>query len=156
MADVFQQDLSEIYPYQILHPMRFANAGQGVLSRYPLSGDEYWRGSSLRSSLGNQRIQVDVNGKAITLYNMHSRRPVLRGLTFDDSQRNNELGEILKRAEQDKQNGPVLMVGDFNMTDQTDDYQQIAAVFGDTYREVGWGFGPTFPDSNPATPPTNL
>ena len=39
-----------------------------------------------------------------------------------------------------------MIVGDFNMTDQSDDYWRIAARYRDTYREVGWGMGFTFPD----------
>ena len=42
---------------------------------------------------------------------------------------------------------PILIAGDFNMTDQTDDYRRLTAKFSDTFREVGWGMGFTFPDA---------
>lgn len=42
--------------------------------------------------------------------------------------------------------GPLMIVGDFNMTDQSADYGQITARYADTYREIGWGMGFTFPD----------
>ena len=38
------------------------------------------------------------------------------------------------------------------MIDQTEDYQRSAASFSDTYREVGWGLGFTFPDADLVTP----
>lgn len=42
--------------------------------------------------------------------------------------------------------GPVIIVGDFNMSDQSNDYQRITTSLRDTYREIGWGLGFTFPD----------
>ncbi len=32
------------------------------------------------------------------------------------------------------------------MTDQASDYARVTTQFDDTYREVGWGLGWTFPD----------
>ena len=31
------------------------------------------------------------------------------------------------------------------MTDMTEDYSRVARSYADTYREVGWGLGLTFP-----------
>ncbi len=50
----------------------------------------------------------------------------------------------VERAQHDS--GPIIIVGDFNMTDQSDDYKLITSHYLDTYREVGWGLGFTFPD----------
>ncbi len=55
-----------------------------------------------------------------------------------------EVDEILRRATQDE--GAVIIAGDFNMTDQADDYRRLVQQYSDTYREVGWGLGLTFPD----------
>jgi vancomycin resistance protein VanJ len=149
-ASRFSADLVREYPYQALHPQRYANSGQGILSRYPIVADKYWRDRMFPDSLGNQRAEIDFNGPRITLYNMHPLRPVLRGLSFDDRQRRQTVTSLLELTKQD--NGPILIVGDFNMTDQTEDYRRIAASFSDTYREVGWGMGFTFPDADPVTP----
>jgi vancomycin resistance protein VanJ len=148
----FSKDLAQLYPYQALHPQRYANAGQGVLSRYPLVADQYWRNSRPPDSLGHQRVEVDLSGTTITVYNFHTLRPVMRGLSFDDQSRRIDVTDLLDRTEKDS--GPILAVGDFNMTDQTEDYHRITAQFSDTYREVGSGMGFTFPDADPVTPTT--
>ena len=41
--------------------------------------------------------------------------------------------------------GPMLVVGDFNMTEYSPDYHLIRARLVDAYRAVGWGFGHTYP-----------
>ncbi len=51
---------------------------------------------------------------------------------------------VLTRAERDT--GPILIAGDFNMSDQSSDYQRIAKDYKDAYHERGWGLGFTFPD----------
>jgi len=146
----FTAELTQLYPYQALHPQRYATAGQGVLSRYPLVADQYWRPNWPPDALGHQRVEVDFNGTRIVLYNYHPLRPVMRGLTYDDEPRRLAVSDLLERTRQDS--GPILIAGDFNMTDQTEDYRRITAKFSDTFREVGWGMGFTFPDADPVTP----
>ncbi|MDQ3248737.1 MAG: endonuclease/exonuclease/phosphatase family protein, partial [Chloroflexota bacterium] len=41
--------------------------------------------------------------------------------------------------------GPVIVVGDFNSTDQSDVYQTLTTALTDAHRAAGWGFGHTFP-----------
>ena len=41
--------------------------------------------------------------------------------------------------------GPIILMGDFNLTDQTRHYSQITRTLTDVYREAGWGLGHTFP-----------
>jgi endonuclease/exonuclease/phosphatase (EEP) superfamily protein YafD len=41
--------------------------------------------------------------------------------------------------------GPVIVMGDFNLGDQTKAYTSLSRVLDDAYREAGWGFGFTFP-----------
>ncbi len=76
IADGFNSQLAELYPYRALHPQSDFS-GQGVLSRYPLSDDAFWQ-----INLGHQRLQIDWNGQAIVLFNVHPIHP-LRGLRFD-------------------------------------------------------------------------
>ncbi len=153
-ASRFAQELKDIYPYQMLHPQHYANAGQGVLSRYPIVSDTYWRHHLYPDMLGHMRVEIDFKGTKITLYNTHPLRPVMRGLSFDDAPRRMEITDLLQRTSNDS--GPILIAGDFNMPDQTDDYRRMVASFNDTYREIGWGLGLTFPDSNPVTPADDM
>lgn len=142
MAEALAVRLSDVYPYQALHP-RSDNPifGQGVLSRYPIVDDEYWH-----ISLGHQRVKLDVNGLSLVLYNTHPVHPfrIREGQLFDMQPHRDEVDEVLRRAADDT--APILIAGDFNMSDQADDYQRITRRFRDTYRETGWGLGWTFPD----------
>jgi vancomycin resistance protein VanJ len=143
-AQAFARDLISQYPYQVMHPNTFI--GQGALSKYPLNSDEYWRNTDLAVSLGHERVEIDFKGQVITLYNTHPIHPFFTtpGQIYNDYLRGREIDSVLARAEKDST--PILIAGDFNMNDQSDDYRKIAASYRDTFREVGWGFGFTFPD----------
>jgi vancomycin resistance protein VanJ len=142
MAAALTEQLADEYPYQALHPNSDNPIwGQGVLSRFPVIEDEYWR-----IELGHQRVKIDRNGSALVLYNTHPVHPFLlgRGRLFDMRPHQREVQELLRRAAMD--DGKILIAGDFNMTDQATDYARVAEHFDDAYREVGWGLGWTFPD----------
>lgn len=142
MANAIDAELNQLYPYRALHP-NFDNPiwGQGVLSRYPISADEYWH-----ISLGHQRVVIGVGQVPITLYNTHPIHPfrVRDGQWFDMQMHQKEVDVILERVKRD--HGAVIVAGDFNMSDQSSDYQRLRGYFKDAYRESGWGLGFTFPD----------
>ena len=142
MAEALTVQLRDEYPYQALHP-NFDNPiwGQGVLSRYPIVEDEYWL-----IVLGHQRVKINRNGSPLVLYNTHPVHPFLLrdGRLFDMQPHQLEVRDLLRRVALD--DGEILIAGDFNMTDQATDYARLTAQFHDTYREVGWGLGWTFPD----------
>lgn len=149
-AAVLSAALADVYPHQALHPADIF-VGQGVFSRYPLLADEYWQ-----ITLGHQRVVIDLDGTPVALYNAHPVHPFLfhaEGIPgFDPSRRRQEIDVVLGRAAAEA--GPVVIAGDFNMTDQTDDYRLITARYGDAYRAAGWGMGFTFPalDTRQARP----
>jgi vancomycin resistance protein VanJ len=136
----FSADFASEYPYQALHPQTGEPIpGQGILSRYPITADEYWR-----IHLGHQRVQIDMNSTTITVYNPHPIQPLVRdGFAL----RTEEITDLLARAEGDA--GPLILAGDFNMTDQSEDYGRVASRYTDAYREAGWGLGLTFPANAP-------
>lgn len=142
----FAKALMNVYPYQAFHTKAGEPViGQGVLSRYPFTSDDYWRNESLPLQLGHQRVQIDLKDTRVTLYNAHPIHPILKdGHLFYTALRSQEIDSVLQRAAQDT--GPVIIVGDFNMADQADDYHRVTVRYADVYREVGWGLGPTFPD----------
>jgi vancomycin resistance protein VanJ len=140
MADYLAQALAAEYPHQAMHTT--ANEpvpGQGVLSRYPIVADDYWR-----VYLAMQRVTLEVDGQALALYNAHPIMPLSRG---GFSRRGEEISDLLARAA--GETGAVLLVGDFNMSDQSADYWRVAAQYQDSYREAGWGLGLTFPANMP-------
>lgn len=131
---------ADLYPYRALHPQEdYPVPGQGILSRYPITSDEYWR-----IYLGHQRVSLDVNGETVTLYNIHLLQPLMRG---GFALREGEITAVLDRVR--TETGPLLFVGDFNMSDQSEPYQEVTALFEDAYRQVGAGMGFTFPAGIP-------
>jgi endonuclease/exonuclease/phosphatase (EEP) superfamily protein YafD len=104
MADHLAAALAAEYPYQAAHTR--ANEpvpGQGVLSRYPIVDDEYWR-----VHLATQRVTLDVDGQTVVFYNAHPIMPLSRG-GFD--RRAEEMTDLLARAADET--GPMLLAGDF-------------------------------------------
>lgn len=136
-AEVFERQLSTLYPYRALHPIN-GFSGQAILSKYPIIADEFWT-----IYLGHQRAVIDVDGTEVTLYNVHPIHHVLPFWGFDTSLRTEEINVFMEDAIQDTT--PVIIMGDFNMTDQSSDYQRVTEYFYDSYRRVGYGMGTTFP-----------
>jgi endonuclease/exonuclease/phosphatase (EEP) superfamily protein YafD len=144
-AACFETELDDLLPHRALHPRAGRAEGQGVLSRYPIVADEYWRNPHISSeSLGHQRVVIDIEGVSVTLYNTHPIHPGMGGRWFADDLRGKEIDVVLAKAGQDS--AAVLIMGDFNMTDTSDDYRRITADFGDTFGEVGQGLGFSWPD----------
>ncbi len=136
-AAYLQGEFAGNYPYQAFHPQAWEPIpGQGLLSRYPIESDEYWR-----IHLGHQRVSIALEGSTLTLYNAHPIQPFVEN---GFARRAEEITVLLERAANDS--GPLILAGDFNMSDQSDDYRRVTAFYTDAYREVGWGLGFTFPD----------
>ncbi len=135
-ADALVPALSDRYPYQALDPRENGFTGTAVFSRYPLSEQEY-----IPTLLGSQRVRVQVDGVPLVFYNIHAAIPFGMGsvLTMDNSIRSGEASALLVRLATEHE--PVIVAGDFNMTDLSGDYARITAVMNDSYRAAGWGMG---------------
>lgn len=153
-AETFRAQLSDLYPHQAVH-LHPGNPvmGQGVLSKHPLRDSEYWQ-----VAMWHQRVIVTVDGVDIALYNVHPHIPFARapiGVAFDAGNRGRDIADILERAGREQK--PVILAGDFNMTDRSAHYRQVTENYRDAFREAGWGFGFTFPDfSSPHALPRGL
>lgn len=139
-AEHLQAVFETEYPYMTMHPEGETVVGKGFMSRYPILADEYWRHDLTN---GHQRLELDIKGREVVFYNVHPPPPRLR-LDFDTGRRSAEIDDILERASQET--NPVVIAGDFNMSDQSDDYRHVQTQYTDTHREVGWGLGLSFPD----------
>lgn len=137
MAEAFAVELVGLYTYQALHPAEDFS-GQGILSRYPITADDYWA-----VDLGHQRSLIEIAGQTIVVYNTHPTHPLRGLLRFDGEPRGAAIRDVLARATGETL--PVLLIGDFNMSDLSEDYARVTARYRDVYREVGWGMGFTFP-----------
>lgn len=150
-ADYFESQLADVYPYQSLHPQANAYNGQGVLSRYPIQDSEYWRNPQLEYSFGHMRAEVDVNGAPVVIYNTHPATPVSLAEGFTLNSHSVETMQVFRRARDEIK--PVILLGDFNMTNLFPEYGLITAHFKDAFATVGdVGFGFTFPSSGQSLP----
>jgi vancomycin resistance protein VanJ len=142
---LFERDLADQYPYQALYP-ELPVSGVALLSRYPILEEEVFRPLKWQSMM-HLRAVLDVDGTRVTFYVAHPSPPyhVASPLHYDSWRRDTEI-DILRQDYLVHERGPLLVVGDFNMTDQSNPYRDMDALLDDTFREVGWGLGFTFPD----------
>jgi len=149
-ADFLAAALSDLYPVQALHPVGETTHGAGILSRWPLRDIETWV-----TSMVQMRATVDGPGGAFAFYNLHPPPPRWFLQPFDATDRATAVNEALRRASAETL--PVILAGDFNLTDQTGDYQTINnAGFQDAFRAAGWGLGLTFADFGGLFKPLSL
>jgi endonuclease/exonuclease/phosphatase (EEP) superfamily protein YafD len=142
--------LADIYPYQALNPVDIFAGGVGIFSRYPVVDDKYLSDMSL----GGQRTRLALSdNRAITLLNVHPVSPRILA-SYNSSRRSQEIDFLLDVAAQE--NNPVLLSGDFNLTDLTDDYGKISPFYGDAFKDAGTGFGTTFPNLGKFARPLQL
>ena len=149
VAAAIQQQLVDNYPYQVLAPS-IELSGMGLISRYPLV-ERQSQGAALQTAL------LRVGGNSVTIINVsmtapeikRRRLPVVRWAkyirNYRTSKRSREIALLLRTIESVQ--GPLIVAGDFNLSDREPDYAQLAARLHDSYRETNWGFGNTFPGS---------
>jgi vancomycin resistance protein VanJ len=145
--------LDERYPYQSLYPQPVCCAGSGVLSRFPILHDEAF--PLIEGGHLYQHLILDVEGRTLHLLNVHPKPPKVSwqwpgdSLLFiptgyDATARDREIDRLIEQL--DSLDGTVVVLGDFNMTDQSAGYKKLTRRLNDGYREAGWGLGHTFPD----------
>ncbi len=147
-AAAIQQHLARDYPYQALVPSA-GSTGMGLISRYPLDRQP-------RQNAPMQTALLRVGDHSITLINASLIRPEIKrrylpgvgwvqGLGgYHTGKRSRQIVQLL-RAIDDVQ-GPLVVGGDFNLSDCEPDYARMAARLHDAYAETSSGFGFTFPN----------
>lgn len=141
----------QFYPYYIFD-RGSGDEGLAVFSRYPLTkltskhfSDPGWQ---------IQFMRVQVGERTFILYNCHPRSSNILRYLRDSRSVSYEvtrsfamrallaeqlMDDIVERPE------PILVVGDFNSTPQSDVYKILRAKLLDSQQEVGWGLGHTYP-----------
>ena len=134
--------ISPTYPYQYIYDSGRAST-LGLFSRYPIIDRAAYHPK--RGFARHLRTVLDVDGTAIIVYVAHPDPPhkFLSPVNYDDSTRDEQIATMRDSIAAD--NGPLLMLCDCNMTDQSDAYRAMDRLLNDTFREVGWGLGLTFP-----------
>ncbi len=159
-ADAIHRELMSEYPHQVLDP-QVGVTGMGVISRYPLrdTGETLpgeWIGTP-------QVLSLDFNGGPVTLLHFHAFATNFAGHGLRSAPTSIERS-VRGREQQARaivdfvaaHPEPLIALGDFNTVDQSTAYTLIADVLTDSWREVGWGLGHTFPggsepDGSPVT-----
>jgi vancomycin resistance protein VanJ len=143
-ADRFSTALADLYPHQALNPQPEGNAGQGMLSRYPILADDYWQAQEEPMPLGHQRVVLEIDGVETVFYNTHPVPPYTPNAGIQSAEHTRALRYLIDQAKDDS--APVILMGDFNMSDHFHEYRRIVEEFTDAYKAVGdIGFGFTYP-----------
>lgn len=142
-AATFDRTLTGQYPYRELHPLPSFH-GVGLLSRYPITQSEVFL--PLPDSMRYLRAEIAVDGVPIVVYVVHPPPPdqAMLPWRYDSARRDEEL-RILRENYLAAEQGPVIVVGDFNMTDQSRAYKAMRTLLGDSFRDAGRGLGLTWP-----------
>lgn len=136
------------YPYQIGIPP------VGILSKYPIVSSEILHLAGHAET--QQRAIIKLNQQEIVIYNMQATGPwfkrynilpFLKIPVYKYGQRGPEIQDLVQRVEQETL--PVIVAGDFNMTDETQDYYNVQKVMQDSFLKSGFGFGFTWPHGWP-------
>ncbi len=149
MGTAVEQKLIDLYPYQVLEPQPDV-FGTGIISRHPIEAT----GETLNSDMWVSRpliVTMDFDGTPISIVNIHAIPLATSGglSGFIDS--------VHKREEQVQavvdyvtaHNGPIIVLGDLNASDQHKAYKILTAELIDSWREAGFGFGLTYSHTSP-------
>jgi vancomycin resistance protein VanJ len=126
------------YPYQVFCTAE-GEEELGLLSRYPVVEFQDCGGTM------HFRAVLDIKGERVAVYVAHFYPPksLLAPVGYDSAQRRTTLAHL--QTDLERESGPVLLLCDCNMTDQSRDYHTLNRLLDDSFREAGWGLGFTFP-----------
>ncbi len=136
------------YPYQTSDDLKGYRAA--ILSKYPIEFKENLHLAG--HSEVQQRAIIKINQQLIVVYNIQTISPwirlrkILPFLTipvYEFSQRTAEIKDLIKRLK--KETLPVIVAGDFNLSEQSQDYYYLRQVLTDSWKVSGIGFGLTWP-----------
>lgn len=141
-AAALEGALLEEYPYRVLYG--YGIPGIGLLSRYPILDHELF--DLVRGAFPYLEARLSVEGRTLRLINAHPPPPGV-SLTLSLAYASQGIVDMPPLAERATSDGPTILAGDFNATDQSDDYAILAAAgLEDAHRTAGRGFGLTFPN----------
>ncbi len=134
--------LGEDYPYQVWYPQMPVH-GVGLISHYPILEEAPY--AALPDSMRHLRAVIETPGGPVTVFVAHPRPPHgLLPVGYDDAKRDAELADL--RARVRAESGPVIVLCDCNMSDQSDAYRAMSRVLHDSFREAGWGLDFSYPN----------
>jgi len=150
------QEIKEDYAKEVfskltaLYPHHLGRGYHVILSRYPIRSFQ-----RLQLAGGNEpqeRAIIQMNQQDVVLYNIsttppwfrqHKILPFLKIPVYEYGDRPAQIQDLVRRLQ--KETLPTIAAGDFNLTDQSQDYYYLRGVMQDAFRTAGVGFGFTFP-----------
>lgn len=140
-APALDAELADLYPYRVLDGRDVP--GTGLLSRYPILESE--GPFTANTAFPMLFATLDVGGEPVRVIVAHPPRPGLSSGFY--RYQDGYLPDLELMISEATAGGPALLLGDFNMTDQTQYYRLIrSAGLQDSFREAGRGFGFTYPE----------
>jgi vancomycin resistance protein VanJ len=152
MTDVLLRELGSVYPHRVTRYFH-AHRGLGLFSRAPLEPVAAPNLSGLERC-DIQLARITTTEGATLVYNVHLHSTnLLRFLDFGVPIAQGTRESFARRAlcieavleDMSVRGEPVILLGDFNTTDQHDIYRMLRRSLHDAHRDAGWGFGHTFP-----------
>ena len=142
----FDQYLRDHYPYQVFDP---SGTGIGLVSKYEIVQEKWLQPPTNGRPILHAKL--DLNNQVVDVFVAHIAWPSLS--TEPNFGIPNGLNEYWQAREiyflqehAEAAGGPVIIMGDFNMSDQSHSYKELSGKFGDAFRDGGWGLGFTFPN----------
>ncbi len=143
--------LGEKYPYRAYYRLTGAGFGNGIYSRWPL--DDL---GPIRTGLGLRSVMADIYTprgvvRFVALHPWATHvgggwRYVEPGITQSFSDREAQITAVCDFLDQ-LGDRPVILAGDFNMSEFSDTYTCVNARLHDGYRAAGPGYGNTWPNA---------
>lgn len=152
MAEGMGAALAVDYPYQLTDFSQPEREALGIFSRYPLTDVTATVSPALSEFV--LVAEVAMPGRAMTVYNVRTDSTNLFAYYEDGLAIPEQVRHSFARREQEmrdlvtdvsRRQTPVIVAGDFNMTDQTMAYVVLTRTLKDAHREAGWGLGHSFP-----------
>lgn len=127
--------LDNLYP-ELYMEVASKDFRQATLSRYPIKliSAELDKGRT-------QKMQIELPTGTIEVWNVHPMPPFLILPEEFDAQMS-ALAEDIPQVD-----GPLIVAGDLNATDQSEIYRKFNQYLQDAHWETGWGFGFSYPAS---------
>ncbi len=144
-------ELNRLYPWQILVPG--GTDGMGLLSSYPILEQGRLDNPNLPDANPILWARLDVGGgRTLLVINAHPRPGRIGYMgklpvpnDFEPSTRDAEIRYIREFvAPRLVQGEPLLLMGDFNLTDQESAYRELVAGLQDAHAAAGVGMGNTW------------
>ncbi|MBN1219342.1 MAG: endonuclease/exonuclease/phosphatase family protein [Anaerolineae bacterium] len=135
-ASALMAGLTYLYPDGELHTAFDPSTGQAIISRYPLTP----LGPSFKKER-TQKVLIETPMGAINVWNVHPYAPLVWRYQY---QQISTLAKEIAAVD-----GPLIVGGDFNTTDQAETYRLVNQQLSNAHWEAGWGFGFSWPAHMP-------